>query len=240
MTPQQTQKFRGVPRNTTAPDYRLAATIFWPRHADLIYDARDEINARIYNGELPNVPVLVGLTKHARSLGNCSMRTPPVITLHPSLTQPRSENPWGVPARHWNAAYLVDVLTHEMIHAWHAVNPPGAYPDWCPPHSDDQDVHNNPHWCAEIMRQSPLVGVGEIIASPWRRARQRKKDGGDGGLEYQPVLPGSITRYDASRWPHLTRPPGYYDDPTPWYARTFPATPRNTTGDHANKMETTP
>lgn len=120
-------------RNTPAPDYRLAAAIFWPRHANLIYDARDEINERIYNGELPNVPVLVGLTPHARSLGYCEMRSPPVITLHPSLTEPHSTNPWGVPARHLNAAWMVDVLTHEMVHAWHAVNPPAPTPTGTPP-----------------------------------------------------------------------------------------------------------
>ena len=234
-------KFPATPRNTSegTPDYRLAATMFWPRHAPLIYDARDAINARIYNGELPDLAILVGLTPHARSVGYCEMRNPPVITLHPSLLTPRTANPWGEAAEHLNAAFLVDVLTHEMIHAWHAIHPPGAYPDWCSgPHSDDQEVHNNPHWCTEIMRQSPLVGIAEIIASPWRRARQSKALGGR--LEYQPVLPNSVTRKAAAAWPYSIRPVGYYDSDTPWFDRElFPATSRNTTGNHVHELGVT-
>ena len=185
----------------TTTDYRQAAAAFWPGPwVDLAYDAFDIINAELYAGELPPLPIMFGLTPHGGNLGSCSRASPPLITLHSSLIEPKSTDPWGVARRYWNPAQLVDVLTHEMIHAH--LNIIGENP-----------AHNYAPWCREVERQSPAVGVGAIVAAPWKRAR----DGN--GLTYKPTKPDAIPRKALSTWPYLVRPEGYYEDRRPWYER---------------------
>jgi hypothetical protein len=216
----KTPVFTAAATNTD-PFYE-AARVFWPQHADLLYRTRDEVNRRIYGGALPPIPVLVGLTPHGHALGYCDLGlyyglSVPRITMHPSTLTPASDNPWQLPANELNAAFLADVLTHELIHAWHALNPPTTYPDWCPDVHSDDDTHSNPFWCEEVMRQSPIVGVGVVTCSPWRRKRTPKSAGG--GLITAPVLAGSITRQQSATWPASVRPVGYYRDSRPWFDR---------------------
>ena len=184
-------------------NYRHAAEAFWPGPwVDLAYDGFEIINRTLYEGALPPMPIVFGLTPHGRSLGFCACRTdaPPRITLHSSLIDPKSAKPWHTDRVEWNPASMIDVLTHELIHAHLFIT--GQNPD-----------HNEAPWCAEIERQSHLVGVGSITASPWKRARDGKK------LVYKPIKPNSIPRAALGRWPHAMRPETYYRDPRPWYER---------------------
>jgi len=204
--------------NTAADHFEIAARTFWPEHAPILYRSRDEVNARLYGGRLPSIPIIVGLTAHGHALGNCGCRDDgPIITMHPSTLTPATENPWRLTPDELNPAFVADVVTHEMIHALHCIEPPTENPDWCPNGHSDDDTHSEPHWCAEIMRQSPLVGLGPIISSPWRQHRIAKADGG--GIIRRPVLPGSISRKAASSWPYSLRPRGYYFDHRPWFDR---------------------
>lgn len=189
-------------RNTTTTNYRAASAAFWPTgDVDYAYDAFDTINRIIYGGELPAMPIMYELQPHGKRLGYCAHGEPPRISLHPSLLRPKSARPWSWDRDKWNAATLADVLTHEMVHA--ALFVRGEKPD-----------HNASPWAAEVVRQSPIVGLGSIVASPWKRARKP-----DGGLTYKPTTPGSIPRATMATWPYSCRPDDYYDDPRPWFDR---------------------
>lgn len=181
--------------------YRLAARAFWPGHADLIYDAFEQINRLCFAGDVPMRGIVVGLTPHGGALGQTSLDGR--ITLHPSLIEPKSSNPWRIPAASCNAALLADVLVHEMIHA--ALIDRGDNPD-----------HNGWPWCREIARLSPLVIAEPLVASPWRRTRAAMTEGG--ALSYQPEIEGSISRKSLAAWPQSVRPCDYYQThDRPWW-----------------------
>jgi hypothetical protein len=182
-------------------NYRAAAEAFWPGPwVDLAYDGFDIINDAVYGGALPPLPIVFGLTPHGKSLGFCTRESTPRITLHSSLINPKSAAPWHRDREQWNPAALIDVLTHELIHAHLII-------------TDRTPDHNAGPWCAEIERQSPTVGVGTLTASPWKRARVGTT------LTYKPTTPGSIPRVAISTWPYSVRPDGYYLDQRPWYER---------------------
>lgn len=204
---------------TTGNTMRDAARVFWPDHADLIYDYFDEINARCFDNRVPIRGIVVGLTPHGGRLGDTypSGR----ITLHPSLLTPSSDNPWNIPAASCNPALLADVLTHEMIHAYLFA-------------TDQSPEHNHAPWCGEVTRLSPLVLGRRIIAAPWKRARRPKSEGGE--LIYAPTVAGAIPRMDLATWPHSLRPTNHYlHTAQPWWEQPMfhTTTENNGNGDNA-------
>lgn len=189
-----------------ADHLRDAARMFWPNHADLIYDTFDRLNRDLFDGELVNAGIVVGLTPHGGRLGSTALGTGR-ITLHPALLDPATAAPWGIPCRQLGERFMADTLLHEMVHAVLIQ------------HGEPHD-HNDHGWCGEVTRISPLIGLGRVIASPWKRARRSAADGG--GLTYRPEIDGSISRTDLATWPQSLRPHGYYA-PQP-----FPAVGENT------------
>ena len=195
---------------TSQNTYREAARTFWPHHAELIYDGFDTINRLCFANEVPMHGIIVGLIAHGGALG--LTRPDGRIILHPSLLTPATRNPWGIPAESCSPALVVDVLTHEMVHAYLFAR--GLTPD-----------HNDEPWCKEVQRLSPIIGQGSVVAAPWRRSRRSKSEGG--GLHYTSTE-GALTRKQLKHWPN--RPANYYaEHDEPWW-EVFHQTARNIGG----------
>lgn len=176
-----------------------------------LYDAYDRLNTLCFHDQLPPLPITIELQAYGKALASCRYHSSkPTLNFSTHLLN------------HHKLSYVVDVVLHEMMHAAvHMLEEP--LPIWAndrPTHSD-YGSHNSPQWCAQIMRLSPIIGLGEIISAPWIKARHAKnpEPGAPAGLYRRPMLPDAISRAAARSWPHSVRPHGFYDDPRPWYDR---------------------
>jgi hypothetical protein len=134
----------------------LIADYYSPRFGRWAYHAFDAINAAFFAGRLPRPLIQWALTPHGHCLGLTAMRDPPIITLHPSIMEPRGDA-WGIDPAWFGVAYAFDVLLHESIHvAQHAL--------YGPAENTGQSSHNCPSWIAEVNRIAPLLGLDGVEA----------------------------------------------------------------------------
>jgi hypothetical protein len=178
----------------TAPthdDYLHAAVTLWGPAGEYVYCTFDELNARHFDGELPALPIVIGITAFGRCLGltRHDDRRPaglPRITLGSNIFAPTEHSlAQGTQIRHGHGE-VRDVLLHEMIHARLMLE--GKDP-----------THNGQSWCDEIERLSPAVLRRKVKASP---VKPRRLD----GKVVRRELDGYLSRQEIATWPGSLRP----------------------------------
>ncbi len=172
-------------------ELRAASGVLWPIYGLWGYDLWLSHNDSFFDGELGPVGIVWGLTPHGHNLA--SYGGDGVITLHPSLLLPSTDNPWEIGAK-VGRKFTSDVLLHEMVHQ--KLDQTGA-------ECDGPSSHNNTAWADEIVRISTLLGISGIKA---QRVRQRRIGG---QVKWAPP-DGFLSLRDMAHWPHCTRPAGYY------------------------------
>jgi hypothetical protein len=133
----------------------LIADYYHPRFGRWAYRAFDAVNTTFFEGRLPRPLIQWGLTPHGHCLGLTAIRDRPIITLHPSIMEPRGDrSPWGVKTHWLGPVFAFDVLLHESIHVAQAA----LYG----PESKGETSHNCPSWIAEVNRLAPLLGLHDV------------------------------------------------------------------------------
>jgi hypothetical protein len=129
----------------TRRDQIRAAEALWGDAGTYVYRTFDELNRQHFRGELPGLPVVIGITPYGRCLG--------LTRYGPGL--PRIT----IASNQFKHAHVVrDVLLHEMLHAHLALT--GA-----------ESKHNAVPWCEAIVRLSPAVLGHDIQAAPVKARR---------------------------------------------------------------------
>jgi hypothetical protein len=164
----------------TADDYRHAAEILWGEAGAWAVEEQGRINALHFGGQLPALPVVIGLTAYGRCLaltryGGEWDESLPRITLHSGLFA-------------HGAGAVADVILHEMVHARLILA------RRCPD-------HNAAPWCAEVERLSPAVLGVTVRAKPVHPRRVN-------GTSSRQPRDGHLTRKQLAGWPYSLRPPG--------------------------------
>src|SRR6266516_867780 len=141
----------------THADYQEAATRLWGSAGTYAATEYERLNLKLYAGELPALPVVIGLAPYGHCLGLTQKSLlggwleDPRISLAPEIFNGNRRTPGG-------ALMVTDVLTHEMIHAVLMLR-------------GEDPAHNNDPWCKLISELSPRVLGREIIARPVRPRR---------------------------------------------------------------------
>lgn len=137
------------------------------------YEAFDRLNQLCFGGKLPTLPIERGLMPYGHCLGQtaCHLMPPRIaIGTYQAVRDP---------------GFHDDVLLHEMVHAWLAIN-------------DRNPKHNFRPWCEEIERITLLLGLPAIQAAPVNPTR----------IDGRPVRvsrSGFLTRRQIAGWPHSIR-----------------------------------
>jgi hypothetical protein len=164
----------------TLADYRRAAEVLWGEAGAWAVDEYQRHNLAYFGGELPPVPIVIGLTAYGHCLG---------ITRHEgewSGEVPRITLQSPVFAK--GTLWVSDIIIHEMVHAKLML-------------AQENVRHNARPWCAEIERLSPLVLGRSIKAAP---VNPRRIGGKNVRLEHE----GHLSRDLLSRWPYSIREGG--------------------------------
>lgn len=113
---------RDLPKAETLELFKLAASLSNPSsiHAR-VYDWWEEFNEDFFGGQLSPCLIVLGVTEHSASLGQCAaIGGQARITLHQALVWPSAANAsdtrWGMPIEWMGEALLRDCLLHEMQH----------------------------------------------------------------------------------------------------------------------------
>jgi len=182
----------------TIEDYRNAAALLWGDAGRYAVDAFERINVDVFDGMLPPIPIVIGLSAYGHCIGLTRSKVDWIE--HPRISLvPKLFNRDGLRT-------VDDVLVHEMLHASLMLRGRDAR-------------HNLAPWCEEITRLSPIVLGHEINAHPVRPRRienpERQHDeNAPKTIVKRAPLPGAMTQGQLARWPHSVRPTGYYDDDT--------------------------
>jgi hypothetical protein len=174
---------------------RQAEVLFFDGLGAWAHDTFARLNEACFGGLLTPRPVLWGLTPHGRSLGYYHAGSRRIV-LHESLIRP-SGDAWGQ-ASLLGPRYAEDVLLHEMVHAAQHELRGG------PLGREANGPHNEPVWCAEIERLTPLLGLPPIKARPVKPRRV------NGSVSRRP-RDGCLSQGQIARWPHCLRPAEYYE-----------------------------
>jgi hypothetical protein len=184
----------------------LIAGYYAPRFGPWANRAFDAINAAFFDDRLPRPLIQWAITPYAHCLAQTGVRGGsgrPIITLHPSIMVPHTDNPWGLDARWLGAAYAFDVLLHETIHvaqdSLHRDMPEG------------ESSHNCESWILEVNRLAPMLGMGGVTAGLSRPRRVavpgeftatgrpatlvRRVDDGDIPLKYHSMFPYGMRQF---------------------------------------------
>jgi hypothetical protein len=163
----------------TSADYRRAAEVLWGEAGAWAVDEYQRHNVRYFEGRLPPVPVVIGLTAYGRCLG---------------LTRGHGEWARELPRISLQSGHfeggtrgVSDTILHEMVHVRLILA--GLDPS-----------HNAKPWCAEIERLSPLV-LGRAV-----KARPVHPRWVNGSKQRLP-LDGHLTRMELATWPDMLREP---------------------------------
>jgi hypothetical protein len=174
----------------THDDYVHAATTLWGDAGVFAYDTFDRFNLEHFDGRLPALPIVIGITAFGKCLGLTRYDELPRITLASNIFAPApSGGANGSRRPRCGHREVEDVLLHEMIHAKLVLN--GVDPS-----------HNGQPWCDEITRLSPAVLGRDIQAAP---VKVRRVEGEVRRL----ALPEHLTRDELARWPGSLRPKGW-------------------------------
>jgi hypothetical protein len=164
----------------TLADYRRAAEVLWGEAGAWAVDEYQRHNLAYFGGELPPVPIIIGLTAYGHCLG---------------ATRPGGEWSEEVPritlqSGHFagGARGVSDTIIHEMAHVKLILA--GVDPS-----------HNARPWCAEVERLSPLVLGRAVRARPVHPRRV-------GGRNVRLAEEGHLARKQLAFWPHGLRDGG--------------------------------
>jgi hypothetical protein len=161
-----------IPTEKQLAALREVHRFLYPELADP-YEAFDRLNKLSFDAELPTLPIERGLMQYGKCLGQTSCHlVPPRIAI-------------GTYRPNRDPQFHDDVLVHEMLHGWLAMN--GQNPQ-----------HNFWPWCQEIERITPLLGLRPIKAGP---VNPRKVD----GISVRMSKAGFLTRKQIAGWPHSLR-----------------------------------
>src|SRR5262249_30578821 len=136
----------------TQESYLQAATVLWGEAGAFAVREFQRLNAELFAGALPPLPIVIGLTAYGHCLGltprpgGWSDGQRPRLTLAPEIFHGNARTRGG---QH----RVTDTLVHEMVHA--KLMLAGA-----------DSKHNGQPWCAEITRLSPVVLGHAIVAAP--------------------------------------------------------------------------
>ncbi len=167
----------------TQEDYRSAAQLFWGDAAAYAYDTFARLNRELFAGELPALPIVLGITAYGHCLGVTRHGDSPRISLHVGLFNRKGH------------LAVDDVLTHEMVHAHLILR-------------GEDPKHNHDPWCCMITQLSPHVLGRTIIARPVR-PRRVKDSTSNKSKVVRLADPGALTRGQLARWPYSLRPDDY-------------------------------
>jgi hypothetical protein len=173
----------------TLADYRRAGEALWGEAGAYAVDEYQRHNENYFSGELPPIPIVIGITAYGKCLGMTRGGGLPRITLSSSIFA-RTEHSHGR-KRVWPHGRNVvsDTLLHEMIHAKLILE-------------GRESAHNAQPWCDEITRLSPAVLGHEIQVAPVKPRRVN-------GKVRRHVLEGHLTQGELARWPYYLRPAGW-------------------------------
>lgn len=162
---------------TTIDQYREAGRVLWGAGGVYAVDEYVRLNQTYFAGELPPVPIVVGITAYGRCIGLTRHEGDwkeelPRITLASNLF---GDGPGAVS----------DVLLHEMIHVKLIL-------------AGLDSAHNGKPWCAEVERLSPIALGLEVNAKP---IHPRRVDGKNVRLP----LDGHLARKQLAYWPQSLR-----------------------------------
>ena len=169
-------------------DYLRAATVLWGEAGRYAVSEYRRINAWLFSGALPPLPVVIGLTAYGKCLGATRGHGEweaghlPRITLAPEIFNGSRRMTGG-------RNVVTDVITHEMVHARLILD--GADPS-----------HNARPWCEAVTRLSPQVLGHEVKAAPVNPRRV------DGKVIRRP-REGHLQRSILAGWPGSLRPVGW-------------------------------
>lgn len=165
------------------------------------YDKWETFNNLYFEGILQPGGIFWGLTPHGRALGYYEgWRNS--ITLHTSLIEPSTKDPWGI-GKLIGERLAEDVLLHEMMHQ--AVYQRNE-------HKSSLYGHNSELWCTEVNRLVSILKLDtDLVAKPIRQRRIREPDQIKGKGQVQWVVEeGSMTRIELATFPQSLRPTTYY------------------------------
>lgn len=172
-----------TPRNVLHASTRYTAAEWayhqWGPAGRFAYADYDRLNVAHFSGELPVLPIVIGLTAYGHCLG---------LTRHGDGEQwPRIT----LASTYFAAGHhaVSDVLVHEMLHADLILR--GLDP-----------AHNGKPWCEAITRLSPSVLGLEVKAAPVNPRRIN-------GAVARVPLDGYLPRAVLARWPGSMRPPSW-------------------------------
>jgi hypothetical protein len=181
----------GTPNNAplavtlTQESYLQAATVLWGEAGAFAMREFQRLNAELFAGCLPPLPIVIGLTAYGSCLGLTRRRggwsdgQRPRITLAPEIFQGNARTRGG---RH----RVTDTLVHEMVHAKLML-------------AGDDPRHNAQPWCTEITRLSPLILGHAILAAPVHVRRVA-------GKVQRAPRDGYLPRAILAGWPYTLRP----------------------------------
>src|SRR5262245_21658244 len=129
----------------THRDLRAALELLWGEGGAFAADTFAELNHTYFEGRLPVLPIVIGLTGYGRCLGLTRSKPGlPRITLASGLFR--------------HSRLVEDTLLHEMVHAELILA--GRTPQ-----------HNSQAWCERISQLSPAVLGHAIQATPVKTRR---------------------------------------------------------------------
>jgi hypothetical protein len=160
-------------RPITHDDYLAAARVLWGDAGAFVVSEYNRHNFAHFAGELPAVPMVIGITPYGRCIGHTRSAGGwdgdlPRITIASNLFA------------HGTAA-VSDTILHEMIHVKLMLE--GRDPS-----------HNGEGWCEEVMRLSPAVLGRAVKAAP---VKPRRVD----GKVTRHVPEGFLGRDELAGWP---------------------------------------
>lgn len=155
----------------THEDYRQAASLLWGEAGAFMLDTYQAHNREHFAGELPPLPMVLGLTAYGRCLGLTRGEWADDL---PRITIASNLFAQGTVA-------VSDTILHEMIHAKLVLQ--GAYPK-----------HDGEPWRQEIIRLSPAVLGAPILAAAVKPRRVE-------GKMRRVVEPGHLTQREIAHWP---------------------------------------
>jgi hypothetical protein len=185
---------------------RTATNLTFPRWGAWLYDTWKSHNETYFDGQLKVIPLYFGILPHGAKLGLYHSGDYPRISIHQSLLDP-SGDAWQILPL-LGERFASDVLLHEMVHQaiYERYGHDGSELD----KFSGASSHNNPAWCAEIVRLASMIGLGSIKAQPVRRTRlDNAQTGKKGKPSWQPA-PGYLDREQLSSFPHCLTNEAYY------------------------------
>lgn len=187
---------------------KQASEITFGQYGIWLFDTWQSHNERYFDNQLDVIPLTFGLLPHGAKLGVYHNRADDgydLITLHHSLLNPTG-NAWQILPL-LGKRFASDVLLHEMMHQ--AIYQQYGHNGEPLNTSFGSSSHNNPAWCDEINRLSPMLGLS-CKAQIIKRQRVVNPDTGKKTTLEWVVQDGHLDRTQLGSFPHCVTPEAYY------------------------------